>query len=298
MEGFPCGLGTFLMKSQSPPTKRTAAFTLIELLVVIAIIAILAAILFPVFAQAKLAAKKTASLSNVKQQGLAMQMYAGDNEDGYPTWSEAFGVSTNNTTTTGPLYGVPTPPDTVSTYWDAKLSPYVKSGKPETGDYSGMWHSPGGDQPLNKRSYGISYYFTYARDPASPWSYRWLNQNQIVSPATLVMTGESGTAGMMSRQINYDGYVQKYITPTVFTREVPERFGNGAGYSYADGHAKFVVRPKYWAWPTPPATNYSAYNGLNYCIAANNFAPASSEMVALQNQAIAAGYNCVLQNNN
>jgi prepilin-type N-terminal cleavage/methylation domain-containing protein len=63
---------------------NTKAFTLIELLVVIAIIAILAAILFPVFAQAKLAAKKTASLSNCKQIGVAMQSYLADNEDVYP----------------------------------------------------------------------------------------------------------------------------------------------------------------------------------------------------------------------
>lgn len=59
------------------------AFTLIELLVVIAIIAILAAILFPVFAQAKLAAKKTVNLSNLKQLSLAVQMYVADGE-GYP----------------------------------------------------------------------------------------------------------------------------------------------------------------------------------------------------------------------
>ncbi|RYG35675.1 DUF1559 domain-containing protein [bacterium] len=57
------------------------AFTLIELLVVIAIIAILAAILFPVFAQAKEAAKKTVCISNSKQIALAMMMYATDSDD-------------------------------------------------------------------------------------------------------------------------------------------------------------------------------------------------------------------------
>jgi len=60
---------------------KVKAFTLIELLVVIAIIAILAAILFPVFAQAKAAAKKTSDLSNIKQTGLATLMYDNDNDD-------------------------------------------------------------------------------------------------------------------------------------------------------------------------------------------------------------------------
>lgn len=62
--------------------KRTfRGFTLIELLVVIAIIAILAAILFPVFAQAKLAAKKTVALSNQKQITLAFFIYTSDSDD-------------------------------------------------------------------------------------------------------------------------------------------------------------------------------------------------------------------------
>jgi prepilin-type N-terminal cleavage/methylation domain-containing protein len=63
---------------------KRKAFTLIELLVVIAIIAILAAILFPVFAQAKEAAKKTSAISNAKQLGTAMILYAGDHDDYFP----------------------------------------------------------------------------------------------------------------------------------------------------------------------------------------------------------------------
>lgn len=64
--------------------RHARAFTLIELLVVIAIIAILAAILFPVFAQAKEAAKKTTCTSNLKQLGTAFHIYATDYDDKFP----------------------------------------------------------------------------------------------------------------------------------------------------------------------------------------------------------------------
>jgi prepilin-type N-terminal cleavage/methylation domain-containing protein len=72
--------------SQGAIYMKNRAFTLIELLVVIAIIAILAAILFPVFAQAKDAAKKTADLSNHKNTALAVIMYAGDYDDTTPPY--------------------------------------------------------------------------------------------------------------------------------------------------------------------------------------------------------------------
>src|SRR5437773_10983492 len=64
--------------------RRRTAFTLIELLVVIAIIAILAAILFPVFAQAREKARQSACLSNMRQVGLGLDMYAQDYDEVLP----------------------------------------------------------------------------------------------------------------------------------------------------------------------------------------------------------------------
>ncbi len=64
--------------------RRLLGFTLIELLVVIAIIAVLAAILFPVFAQARSSARKTTAISNLKQIGAALQMYTADYDEHLP----------------------------------------------------------------------------------------------------------------------------------------------------------------------------------------------------------------------
>src|SRR5471032_2497520 len=90
------------------------AFTLIELLVVIAIIAILAAILFPVFAQAKFAAKKTVDLSNAKQIGLAVKLYLNDSDDTMPIF---YAYNSDP--------GIYTPPAHHGT--EVLLEPYVKS---------------------------------------------------------------------------------------------------------------------------------------------------------------------------
>jgi prepilin-type N-terminal cleavage/methylation domain-containing protein len=90
------------------------AFTLIELLVVIAIIAILAAILFPVFAQAKEAAKKSADLSNMKQIGTSMSIYLADSDDVYPS-----AYYYNNDVSSANGY----------THWSGSIMPYVKNNQ-------------------------------------------------------------------------------------------------------------------------------------------------------------------------
>src|SRR5580693_4847283 len=96
---------------------RQRAFTLIELLVVIAIISILAAILFPVFAQAREKARAIACLSNMKQIGTALQMYVQDNDERiFFRAGCAFGRSGD----------VPTAADSSNRWWN-QVMPYLKS---------------------------------------------------------------------------------------------------------------------------------------------------------------------------
>lgn len=116
---------------------KSRAFTLIELLVVIAIIAILAAMLFPVFAQAKEAAKKTATLSNFKQIGTGVQVYLTDSDDRFP---KAFGSDTayrverfdfyhrvpQNWDDRAP-YNTPSRQNEDAQFWANSIQPYVKS---------------------------------------------------------------------------------------------------------------------------------------------------------------------------
>lgn len=118
--------------------KKRDAFTLIELLVVIAIIAILAAILFPVFAQAKVAAKKIKNLAHVKQHATSVHIYLSDADDVFPlaNFHRETGTVTWNVTTPFPgnwnvpaeaAWNTPIRIDGITAYWANSTYPYIKS---------------------------------------------------------------------------------------------------------------------------------------------------------------------------
>ncbi|MBC8064599.1 MAG: prepilin-type N-terminal cleavage/methylation domain-containing protein [Chlorobia bacterium] len=165
---------------------RRSAFTLIELLVVIAIIAILAAILFPVFAQAKAAAKKTAHLSNMKQTGTAFMIYLADNDDlmpsahGYirsaaaqPVFWYAYGFSFPN--------GWPTPAsayleDEDSIGWSNSIMPYMKN--------KDLHEMPGGKRLNNGFTAQTGRNFWVANFQMNGFLHQW-SHTAIESPSKL-----------------------------------------------------------------------------------------------------------------
>lgn len=111
--------------------RRRRAFTLVELLVVIAILAILAGLLFPVFAQAKGAAKKTVCLSNLKSVGYALGLYLNDSDDVFPNALDASDKFAPEIWDHEPEFQarIPTMPLLVDV-----LEPYTKS--------KDIWHCP------------------------------------------------------------------------------------------------------------------------------------------------------------
>ena len=191
------------------------AFTLIELLVVIAIIAILAAILFPVFAQAKAAAKATASLSNVKQLGLAAVMYSGDVDDtmvAAAVWNSGsdpikFGGSGNSVSP-----------------WSSLTVPYVKTGdlyQDPLGPSTPNW---AGNATVSKSfvpSYGYNYVYLSPLKPADNLQHP-ISATAPANPAETVMLVSKWSYSEGSPSANRF-YSFGKDTPALYaTVEVPE----------------------------------------------------------------------------
>lgn len=222
-----------------PSRRRQVAFTLIELLVVIAIIAILAAILFPVFAQARAKARQTACLSNQKQLGLAFQAYVQDYDETFPPDDYGSGVS----------YRV----------WPNLIEPYVKGGVSGTGksqvksifvcpDYafSTPDHDPristlGAGRPL--LSYGVNAYLMPAYRSYTPADHPCATMAAIETSAQMVMVGPNlGDLPDITGRDDIYSYVAPYNHNASYMN-ARTRHSNGANFTFVDGHAKWHGAP-------------------------------------------------------
>jgi len=240
------------------------AFTLIELLVVIAIIAILAAILFPVFAQAKAAAKKTACLSNMNQMGLAEIMYASDNDDtlggniyggrgDYAFWSY-FYVNGFESPWSAALYG--------KTSWQWQLIPYMKNDgvgsarvcpvakEDPNGDRSCIIQKDQAYNPTNTKGAWVFNSPLTGQNSAGCSSYIFNGVDTARSvtampdPAGTILMHES--AYMYGSPYSYPwNYIGMWGGPGwAGTDQVgfDTLHGNGGNFNYGDGHAKFKIK--------------------------------------------------------
>lgn len=235
----------------------SAGFTLIELLVVIAIIAILAAILFPVFAQARESARQTACTSNLRQIGLGLMMYVQDydevfppadygNPNGQPPYTQFAWYSGNG----GQFY----PPCCFDL-----LQPYEKnvqihkcpsdgSGLPPTTKLTS--YNSGDGRPLQPLSYALNRYFFYNSttgqfSPARSWTLA-----EISGPANKIFMAEA--ASVLGRELIGPSNLNLVVNgqPPLFTRHK-----EGGVYVYADGHVKWHKMPT--IWPTIPAASWT-----------------------------------------
>lgn len=198
---------------------RRAAFTLIELLVVIAIIAILAAILFPVFAQAKGAAKATQCLSNQRNLGLAMILYQNDYDDTFP------------------LAAYPT--DTSFVLWLDIVDPYVKNKQ--------IWLCPGSTVADKDTTGALTSHFGYNElylttiltDFSNVVGHNAVSATAVGSPAeTVVLT--SAKSSVPGSWCGDDG--KHLLPPSAIDTDCWGRpdatFGQGVTIFWADGHSK------------------------------------------------------------
>jgi len=204
--------------------RRRGGFTLIELLVVIAIIAILAAILFPVFARAREKARQSSCLSNVKQLLLALLQYVQDYDETLP---HAYRYNAPGVSPTGET-------------WDVVIEPYLKNLQ--------VLVCP---SDTSRRGYGYNMdYLGYSFAGYPSQHQRRLAQ--ITKPAETVFICDSN---------NYVAYY--YNSRSRFTSNLangwdPNDRGGGAGlrhndgsnYGFVDGHAKWVQGQTVIGWGT------------------------------------------------
>lgn len=224
--------------------KRKFGFTLIELLVVIAIIAILAAILFPVFAQAREKARQTACISNEKQMGLAMLQYNQDFDEAFPMLQYMSAPACNSTQWID---------------WETAIYPYVKNGQTVqdsgmTVSYGtgGIWSCPSFPS-LRPAEYGINY--ALARDGSCTWGAEQPGFQQIIvtlaqipSPSNSIEVVEKGQAAL------YQGndYDLAYFDPAEWNFTAGEGPFTGGEPAGVDTHLELQydldVQPGPSAW--------------------------------------------------
>lgn len=217
------------------------AFTLIELLVVIAIIAILAAILFPVFAQAKSAAKNVTSQSNMKQLGVAGALYLADNDDvmiqgdNYAEWIWLFRFAP---------YIKGTPPDFKSSKNNIFFSPTANAAMPQylaehRYDYlidNGLdkeWRLTPTIDPSGERAF--AFWASYAINEHSV--QEWPNASQFEDPSGTFFVLEANDTEIEGDEL------AKLITRNVSCGTGEDAANNGghaggSNYLYHDGHVK------------------------------------------------------------
>lgn len=206
---------------------RKAAFTLIELLVVIAIIAILAAILFPVFAQAKEAAKKTQCLSNKKQVATSTLIYAADYDDYFPM--SAYFMAPQ----------APDPRPRIFSVYDA-VQPYLKN----INIFVCPTNSPGLDwlgrlNLLNLTTAGTFRYTSYIPNlGVFGESFCTTLPLPIVKKFTPVSTSTSMSVPAETIML-FDGYMKAGVPLDYNNFMGQARHSDGLVINFVDGHSKY-----------------------------------------------------------